>query len=215
MVFRRRYRRRTRRRAYKKRRYYDKVIRAALPRMRTFFFKRNFDVGSLSGSSAGAASGGHSFQLSDIPNFAEFTALFDQYKICAVKVRVIPTQNVTQAAPTSVTAFNFGVRYAFVIDYDSSNSLGSFDDAREFGTVKIKQITKGMTRYFKPRVKSANENDSSTIVASGNRRTWLNTALTNIPHYGMRVIIEQLPAAGINVDLQFETTVYLAFRNVK
>jgi len=116
--------------------------------------------------------------------------------------------------PTTI-GNNWNIRFATVIDYDSSGGFGSFNDAREFSTVKVKGITQYHTRYIKPRIKSANENDSSTIVASGNRRMWLNTAVANIPHYGIRYVFEQFPNSTYIAQYKIEAKYYFAFRNVK
>lgn len=183
-------------------------------RQKIHYFKRHVDLGLITLSTAGITSQGFSFQLDEVPNYTEFTALYDQYKLSAVSISFIPMQTYTLNNTTAV-ANNFNVRYATVVDYDSSGAFGTFNDAREFTTVKITTITQQQTRYIKPRIKSANENDSSTIVASGNIRSWLNTSIGNIPHYGLRYVFEQFPNAGFVGQMKVEAVYYFAFRNVK
>lgn len=214
------YKRSYRKRSYRKRRpfYRNRRFRPRIPRMRpssqkVHYFKRHVDLGLITLSTGGITTQGFSFQLDEVPNYTEFTALYDQYRLCAVSVKFIPMQNQTLNNSAAVGA-NFNIRYATVIDYDSSGGFGSFNDAREFTTCKVKSITQYHTRYIKPRIKSANENDSNTIVASGNRKMWLNTAVSNIPHYGLRYVFEQFTANFI-AQYKVEAKYYFAFRNVK
>lgn len=216
MPFRKSYRRKTtrrRRRPFQKNRRYRSRIPMTPSRQKTHFFKRHVDLGIISLTSAGITTQGFSFQLDEVPNYTEFTALYDQYKLAAVAVKFMPMQTVMQVSGAGVG--NFNTRFATVIDYDSSGGFASFNDAREFGTCKVKNVSQYHTRYIKPRIKSANENDSTTIVASGNRRMWLNTAVANIPHYGVRYVFEAIPTTGYVVQYKVEAKYYFAFRNVK
>lgn len=177
------------------------------------YFKRHVDLGIINLTNAGITSQGWSFQLNEVPNYTEFTNLYDQYKLCAAAVKFIPLQTVSQISPTGVG--NFNIRFATVIDYDSSGAFATFDDAREFSTCKVKACTQYHTRYIKPRIRSANENDSNTIVASGTRKMWLSTTVTNIPHYGLRYVFEAIPTPSYVMQYKVEAVYYLAMRNVK
>lgn len=223
MPYRRSYRRstyrskrsaRTRRRPFYRNRSFSRSRPSMGSRQKIHFFKRHVDLGTINLSNVGIATQGFSFQLDEVPNYTEFTALYDQYKICAAAVKFIPTGTEAQINPNTF-AGNFNIRFATVIDYDSSGAFGSFNDAREFTTCKVKACTQYHTRYIKPRIKSANENDSNTIVASGNRRMWLNTNIANIPHYGLRYVFEQIPVANYSMQYKVEAKYYMAFRNVK
>lgn len=197
---------------YRKRRVYRRI-----PRNRsiskTYMFKRHVDLGTVALSNAAAVSGGISFQLDEVPNYTEFTALFDVYRIAAVKITCYVNASdiqVQSASPFSV------VRWISVIDYNSSGSFGSFNDAREFQSSKMSQypFPYPKSRYLKPKMISSVENDATSIVAAGNKKGWLNTTVANIPHYGYRYIFEQL-AAPYTGSIKFEGTYYLMFRQVK
>lgn len=213
MPYRKSYRRRTRkRRPYRKRRVYKRI-----PRNRsiskTYLFKRHVNLGTVALSNAAVTTGGHSFQLDEVPNYQEFTALFDVYRIAAVKISCYVNASDIQVQSTIPFAV---VRWISVIDYNSSGSFGSFDDAREFQSAKMKQFPSPYPakRYLKPKMISSVENDATSIVAAGNKKGWLNTTVANIPHYGYRYIFEQLssPYTG---SIKFEAVYYMMFRQVK
>jgi len=58
-------------------------------RQKVHFFKRHVDLGTITLSSAGITTQGYSFQLDEVPNYTEFTALYDQYKLSAVAIKFI------------------------------------------------------------------------------------------------------------------------------
>lgn len=208
------YPRKKKRTVYRRRKFYRRI-----PRMRTrgsvYYFKRYVDLGSVALASAATTSGGFSHQLDEVPGFAEFTSLFDLYRIAAVKVMMIPniTEQIQSPAATAMPV----IRWVDVVDYNSSGSLASFNDAREFGTAKVHPISARYgyyKRYYKPRLLTAVEDDSSAIVVGGNRRGWLNTASVNIPHYGYRYFFEAMGTNQI-VTVKFEAVYYMMFKQTK
>ena len=92
---------------YKKRGYkrgYPKRIPRNLTPKNVHYFKRNVVIGDLSKASGTSAYlNGYQFQLNDCINYSEFTALYDFYKICAVKIRVIPGWTVGNVDVISLT----------------------------------------------------------------------------------------------------------------
>lgn len=217
MVFRRSRRRQGgKRRTTRRRPRFNRVPRSRMSNNnRTYMFKRHVDLGSQALSNAATTTGGFSFQLDEVPNFTEFTALYDVYRIAAVKVSCM--YNATDIQVQATVPYST-VRWVSVIDFNSSGNLGSFNDAREFQTAVVRTYPDArkstFSRYLKPKFLTGVEDDSSTIVSGGNRKGWLNTAQPDIPHYGYRFFFEQLlsPYTG---SVKFEAVYYLMFKQVK
>jgi hypothetical protein len=175
-------------------------------------FKRHVNLGEIALSTSGITSGGFSFQLDEVPNFAEFQSLFDLYKIDYVEVTMIPSANLVgvsgTAAPFTAT------RIATVTDLNSSNAFGSFDDARDFESCEVHFLTRTKKRSVRPMFLTGVEEDGSTIVVGGASRGWLNTTRADIPHYGYRYVAEQV-SSGYTASVRCEAIYYMTFKAVK
>ena len=82
---------------------------------------------------------GFNFSLNDLPNYTEFTALYDQYKINAVRFTMLPQQ--TQSI--SIGSVNNPIANARVfsaIDYNDGSAPASVDELREYKTCKSTSI---------------------------------------------------------------------------
>jgi len=187
----------------------DEIIASPLSyRGRTYKFVRNVDLGSIALSTSAITTGGFSFQLSDLPNSAEFQALFDLYRIDAVSVTF--TCNYINLLGGTVAP----IRYATVIDKNSSGGFTTFNDAREFDTAHVDVVTFPDTRNIIPRYIMSVGNDSAASVLGGSGRGWLNTSVANVPHYGYRYVFEAFTGAA-TPTVRCEAIFYLSFRAPK
>lgn len=170
--------------------------------------KRHVDLGSITLSTSAITTGGFSFQLSDVPSYTELQAMFDLYKIEAVEVSFF----------TNYVHILGGVvapcRYCTVVDQNSSNGFGTFNDAREFETAHVDLVVNPDTRKIVPTFLTAMENDSAATVYGGASRGWLNTAVANVPHYGYRYVFEAFTGAATPVA-RCEAIYYLSLKAAK
>ncbi len=189
----------------------DDVIPYGIWRSEPHHFRRHVDLGTITLSTAGITSGGFSFQLDEVPNFAEFQSLFDLYKIEYAEVHMLPS--FTNVLPSTATTFTT-VRVATVIDYNSSGAFATFDDARDFESAQVTDVCAVSARKIHPMYLTGVEEDGSTIVVGGASRGWLNTTRADIPHYGFRYAFEQAPAT-YSLSVKCEAVYYLTFKSVK
>lgn len=174
-------------------------------------FVRHVNLGTITISTVAITTGGFSFQLSDLPDYADFQTLFDLYRIDFVQVTMYPSA--TEVLPTISSPF-VPVRIITAIDLNSSNSFASFNQARDFETARVHLMTKTSTRSIKPRYISVLENDASASVFGGSGVGWLNTSVPNVPHYGYRYAIEQA-SSTYTLTVNCEAKFYLSMRAVK
>lgn len=193
----------------------DGSLDAVIPRSLWFphvhHFTRHVNLGTITLSTVAITTGGFSFQLSDLPDYADFQDLFDLYRIDYVEVTMYPSA--TEVLPTTSLPF-VPVRIITVIDLNSSNSFASFNQARDFESSKVHLMTKTSTRAIKPRYISVCENDASASVFGGSGTGWLNTSVPNVPHYGYRYAIEQA-STSYTMTVNCEAKFYLSMKAVK
>lgn len=177
-------------------------------------FKREVNLGTISTeiSSLGTITNynaGYNFKLQDCPNYAEYQALYDQYKITGINFKIMPkTDNVANAA-NSNTVSGFG-QIITVIDYDDSVVSGlTRDDFLQFQTVKVTGPTRKHTRFLKPKQLGIVYRASGTTGQAVVPARFLDMGLADIPHFGVKVWIDgptRNPLLGAN-DINSPLTV--------
>jgi hypothetical protein len=129
------------------------------------------------------------FRLDDLPNYTEFTSLFDQYRIAKVKLEFIPTfncsnlydmQNGNPLVPNIQSA----------IDYDDI-SLANEDAILQYQTRVLTRGEQIHTRTLKPKPQIAAYNSALAFgYASAATNPWIDTSSPDVPHYGLKVYID-------------------------
>ena len=106
MAYRRTYRRRrlTRRPRRMMRRKPSRPL--AKRAMKVHHFRRTFKASNISSTTTGVL-GGYSFSLDQLPNYTEFTNLFDQYRINKIVVKFIPNHNSSDVSASTQVISNF------------------------------------------------------------------------------------------------------------
>lgn len=177
---------------------------AKLPAANMNFTAASFNASGASGDAeflalaASPAFMGMSFLLSDLPNAAGFTGIFDQYKITKIEVNFRPEFNSSlistgAAAPGVLTGSFLGV-----YDRDDDAIPTSLDYLREYDNCRDVPCYKGLKFTFKPNVALGLQIPAGTLVAAGNQKAgWIDAAATNIPHYGVKVGVPQQNAGAI------------------
>lgn len=165
---------------------------------------------------------GVDFRLSDVPSSGEFTALFDQYKIKAIKLRIIPFANTTQTGSAAV-APNLAIQCHHIVDFDDSaapaasrvgmDTLCQYQNYKSFSLSGMKPS--GHTVIIRPHVALAAYNGAFAGYANkGNQ--WIDCDSNSVQHYGWKCIMELADAgAGAIFDFKIEATYMLQFKNVR
>jgi hypothetical protein len=124
--------------------------------------------------------GALAFTLSGVlPDYANWVAVYDQYRIVAVEVTFIQNNNAGTSNAVQGEIFS-------VIDYDDTNNLGSLSDAMAYPNVVICNLNDTVVRSFKPHV-AVGLYGGSTFTSYGNRADqWIDAASPGVPHYGIK-----------------------------
>lgn len=144
------------------------------------------------------------------PNNSEFSALYDQYRIAKVTVRLDWNTNsldytqVTQSPPLLYT----------VIDYDDSNDA-DLNALLQYPGVSCHSFqTNGYKPYivsFSPKVLSDVNGSSGSTVQRPMRAPFIKTSVLSVPHYGLKLSVGDQGANANIVIGNLTVTVYCDF----
>lgn len=156
----------------------------------------------------GAATGASQlFQLSQLPNYTEFTALYDQYMIKAVKISLIPKY--TEVALGSTTQGNMWS----VVDYDDATPPPNIDTILQYQNLKRTRMSQVHSRYLKPAVSSEVYATGLASSYSPKKNVWLDATTAQVEHYGVKFWFDARGTQPVTFDMQVKY--YLAFKNVR
>lgn len=200
-----RYQRSFRKRNYRKK--FNRRYRTSRRGQRLYLYKRFCDYGELTISNAVNTYAAYNFSLSDLPNYTEFTSLYDMYKVNAVKITFIP--QVTQSVSSgTVNNPNASSRFFSAIDYNDGTAPTSLDDLRQYQTCRMTPILRQHRRFImKPKILDSNGFSISP---------WMTTASATANYYGLKIAVEPMDSTSTTTMMYtIEAKFYLSFKQVK
>lgn len=231
-----------RRRPYtRKRTYRKRFSRFGRRKMNTnvYYFKRKssflYDwVSNAAFSEIDAAAAGQptikniAFRLQDVPQFTDFTNVYDSYRIRGVKVNLIPVNNVsTWTQTTGMTGgqtglFNagqFAIRSFSAFDPNNDGvgivGLTGVQQVQEYQNSKWTPYNRIHKRYVKPRITLTSPDGSNGINIVG-KQPWVQCADNGQTiHYGMPFVIDPTAIPSGTVMYKVEATYYMQFARPK
>lgn len=162
-------------------------------------FVRTVDYGSSVITSA--LPWNQSFRLNDLPNYTEFTSLFDAYTIRGVKVTFFPNQVDSEIGGAGGSV----PRITCVKDYDDGTNLTAESDALQYTGCKVWEMNRVKSIYIRPLAAQVVWNGG---VASGysqaRRNTWIDANNPGVIFYGLKGTASTFPA-------NYQITIYAKF----
>lgn len=149
---------------------------------------------------------GVDFKLSEISDYLSIQQLYDQYRINWVEVTLLPKINSTGQV-TVTTGLTQSGAVATACDFDSSvilNTSSSMASMTEYSSFKLTRGTSLHKRKLVPASISAVSNTANGSMVMGGvpqRQVWLDTQQPNVPHYGLRVFVEDSEAYTYSYDI--------------
>jgi hypothetical protein len=139
----------------------------------------------------------------NVPNYAAYTALFDEYMIEKVEIWISPSMSQLTSASTVLGDWSTAV------DYDDANtpsSLGTVTDKQNSASSTILQA-----HYHQFEPKFAIGTYSGSFVSFASDRGWVDCASPNVQHYGIKVACTSTPGGVEYLNSTIRITV--AFRS--
>ncbi len=147
--------------------------------MKSHRISRVVELTQFQASAGGASQAAYTFQLSDLPSYTEFTALFDQYKFSEVEIRFLPVATVSSGLATAVSTQLYST-----VDFDDGTA-GSVSALQQYETCQVTPATQELTVRLAPRVALAAYAGAFTSYA--NVSSWLDVGSPSVQHYGFKV----------------------------
>lgn len=182
----------------------DTIARAPSIRSKyTHKFQRSVGLTFLATSASVPTFAQLIFRLADLPNYTEFTALFDQYKIDKVEVNFVP--NISQNSANDIP-----IVYT-VVDFDDGNTPANLDVLRQYETAILHaDPRRPFKRTLVPRVATAAY--SGGFSGYANQTSWIDVASASVEHYGVKA---GASAASQTITLFVECKYWVSFRNAR
>lgn len=193
-------------------------------RRQVHVFKRTAYLGTVTASISALGvpapvAVGYAMSLGQLPNVADFTSLFDQYKITGAKITLTPalSEGINSPLFGQNVALGFS-RVHSAIDYDDNSAPASEDSLLEYGSHKSTSPFQTHSRYIKPKVLHEVYRSALTTAYSPRSSTYLDMSTTDVPHYGLKVWISAPnTAAGVAAQISYKVyqTLYFTCKNTR
>jgi len=153
------------------------------------------------------------FRLDDLPDYTEFTSLFDQYVILGVQVRITPRAS---NAVVSGGASNLGPQVIYVAKDCSDIVLpADIQTLREYETVREFSVTTMTNRKWtighSPRVAIAGYSGAFSGYTSPTM-TWIDLQSPSVQHYGLKLGVPAGQAGGSTTQYDMDFKYHIACR---
>lgn len=186
--------------------YYKKIPRE-LSNDRIHVIKRSADGGTFTVSNLAFTGVGQQFRLDNVPAYNELTALYDQYRICGVKVIFLPPFTGRETIST-IDQPRTSARFMSVIDYNDNTGPSNMDELRQYENCKMTQVHERHERYI-PYPKFTNNSGQ-------NVNDWISTATATTPHFGIKFGADPTgQTSTLSWQYTIELVFYLCFKNIK
>lgn len=143
---------------------------------------------------------GFVFTLDQLPDYTDFTRLFDMYRITKVEIEWLPEY--TELTDAALVSNAVNVRFNSAVDISDSNPPASVDELLQYGNLKTTGITKPHKSIFTP-----------TFLMGGlvPCQCWLPTSNPSERHYAIKVAI---PPTGVAMTFRSRVKLFVECANV-
>lgn len=219
---------RKKRSAYRGRRYagvrknvLGRLYRGIIPGVHKF--KETCELTQWSAAAGSTQFGVQAYKFRDIFNYAQFTGLFDMFKITGVKLMIVPQFNTASVLDSSAgIGGNIGqLPMLYIAPNRSPWSVAptSVQDILNDDGCKVIRLDKKVSMYLSSPAPQILDGASTGVPIQTNLKTrlWLSTGgngqtvdQTNVQYFGHRWALENLNTTGINVKVY--ATYYFALK---
>lgn len=153
------------------------------------------------------------FTFGDLDGVSSLGSLFDQYRLDAIKLHIVPDQTALQVATLSTTQFN---PLYCVIDYDDGNVPTSAGYCRQYNNCIELMPGESLERTIAPRVELSSVIGGTATNTAVIGPQWQDCSVTNLVHRGIKIWV---PASVASQTVLQTWSVYAEYfvtmRNVR
>lgn len=161
------------------------------------------------------------FQLSSLPNYTEFTNLFDQFRINMIKYSIIQNRNVNQTfydSATTLVNYTALPTIVSIIDYDDSATTPNLNTLYQYQNQKVTSYGVPHKRIFSPSVLASAYETGIGTAYMPRFKQWIDTEDSSTIHFGIKWAATALDNSAISTtpfNALVRMTYYIQCKNVK
>jgi len=144
------------------------------------------------------------FSLDTLPNYQEFTNLYDFYKITGVLIHYLPDQ--TSLVSTGNVNSTDNIPLLTVVDTNDKSPPSTVDELREYDSHITRSIITEFKEYFVPKWSDQE---------SAQRSDWIATTNPSQQYFGYKMASPPTNTSGVGFSAWVEVTLYLKFKKAK
>lgn len=175
-------------------------------------FKRMSDGGTITGNATYSPFvAGYSFALDQLPNYTEFTNLYDSFRINFIVQKW--HLKIDPSAQTATTA-SYPKLY-WVVDNDDSTAPSNLNELRQHSRCKMAVMNpnRPVTIKFRPSVLMQAYEGATATAYVPKWKQYIDCNDFATPHYGLKLGIDDL--TNINYKVTVETIMYFTMKDVR
>lgn len=157
--------------------------------------------------------------MNELPNYTEYTDLFDEYRINYIVMKFLPITRGTQVSLAGMSSVlnpvnNFGwyqPQIHICPDYNDADTPSSIASLQQKHGYRVTEFNKPVILKFRPAVSPMIYRSAATTAYGTKWKQWLHQQYTDTPHYGAKWIITGLNESHA-FTYQVQLTYYMSFR---
>lgn len=177
------------------------------------YFKRTYTGTPLTATSTASTPGCFFATIQDLPNYNEFTGLYDQYRITGVKFLMVPQFTQHDLNPLTTAIATTGPVLT-ILDRTLANPATE-NAFLEYQSLRKHSPWKPIVRYWRPNTLDDTSGNPSKITYGD----WIAKWDTLNPHYGLNIWFPALVGPGVSesTEITYNTyiTLYFQCKSVK
>lgn len=158
----------------------------------------------------------HVFKITDLQGYAEFTNLFDRFRITGIKYRWVLSVEPTGNAITTQSNRGLNVKVGWCKDYNDSNTPTSYLDLYERPNYQEIWLNSGKMAsrwyYFKPATLTVGYETGVNSSYTADFKSMIDTDSYTTPHYGIKAFADNNVSGQV---VLLECYYYLKFAGMK
>lgn len=155
-----------------------------------------------------AVPGAIGFALNDLPDYLEYTSLFDAYRIVKVELTLYPYRvaGVNPLGPTLINLYT-------VTDPDDATPI-AIDAMRQYANFRVTPALRVFRQTIYPKVAPQIYNGVAAAYAQPTGPVWIDCANVDVLHYAFKWNYDNASAAG-EFGWRFEGRYFLEFKGTR
>lgn len=199
--------------------------RPRLNRPNVYYYKQHIDGANIVGlgsrtitQGAGASNYALEFRVSNLANWAALSALYDQFCLTKVVLKLIPIVQMNGVQPLAGSTLLGSGLIGTIVDVDDAVTLSAITEYEQYQSWKFQPAISNRThtRVVVPGMRAASIGTGGSVQPGlSKRKQWVDCAYGTTAHFGLKIYMDPYGNFNAPASYQVMCTYYIKFRNVR